>query len=49
MLLIIILAVHLFVLSYFQGIPAAPLWDFFRGQFVGVLTALDFILILTEV
>lgn len=37
-----------FHILYEQGIPAAPLWDFFRGQFVGVLTALDFILILTE-
>jgi hypothetical protein len=27
----------------------APLWDFSRGQFVGVLSALDFILILREV
>ncbi|KAJ6719732.1 CBS DOMAIN IMMUNOGLOBULIN E-SET-RELATED [Salix purpurea] len=32
----------------FQGIPIAPLWDFSRGQFVGVLSALDFILILRE-
>ncbi|PQQ15876.1 sucrose nonfermenting 4-like protein isoform X2 [Prunus yedoensis var. nudiflora] len=31
-----------------QGIPLAPLWDFSKGQFVGVLTALDFILILRE-
>ncbi|CAN1129760.1 Sucrose nonfermenting 4-like protein [Linum perenne] len=31
-----------------QGIPMAPLWDFSRGQFVGVLSALDFILILRE-
>lgn len=31
-----------------QGIPLAPLWDFARGQFVGVLSALDFILILRE-
>lgn len=31
-----------------QGIPLAPLWDFSRGQFVGVLSALDFILILRE-
>lgn len=35
--------------SFFQGIPLAPLWDFSKGQFVGVLTALDFILILREV
>ena len=27
----------------------APLWDFGKGQFVGVLSALDFILILKEV
>ncbi|KHG30800.1 Sucrose nonfermenting 4-like protein [Gossypium arboreum] len=32
-----------------QGIPMAPLWDSFKGQFVGVLSALDFILILREV
>lgn len=31
-----------------QGISAAPLWDFGTGQFVGVLSAIDFILILTE-
>ncbi|KAK7387879.1 hypothetical protein VNO78_22676 [Psophocarpus tetragonolobus] len=31
-----------------QGIPMAPLWDFCKGQFVGVLSALDFILILRE-
>ncbi|MBA0803805.1 hypothetical protein Gohar_013975, partial [Gossypium harknessii] len=31
-----------------QGIPMAPLWDSFKGQFVGVLSALDFILILRE-
>ncbi|CAL5378820.1 unnamed protein product [Camellia sinensis] len=30
------------------GIPVAPLWDFCKGQFVGVLSALDFILILRE-
>ena len=33
----------------FQAIPLAPLWDFSKGQFVGVLSALDFILILREV
>lgn len=33
---------------YFQGIPMAPLWDFNRGHFVGVLSALDFILIMRE-
>ncbi|XP_057752321.1 sucrose nonfermenting 4-like protein isoform X1 [Arachis stenosperma] len=32
-----------------QGIPMAPLWDFCKGQFVGVLSALDFILILREI
>nr|XP_015900022.2 sucrose nonfermenting 4-like protein isoform X2 [Ziziphus jujuba var. spinosa] len=31
-----------------QGIPLAPLWDFCKGQFVGVLSVLDFILILRE-
>ncbi|GLT50452.1 hypothetical protein SLA2020_239380 [Shorea laevis] len=31
-----------------QGIPVAPLWDFCKGQFVGILSALDFILILRE-
>lgn len=31
-----------------QGIPMAPLWDSFKGQFVGVLSALDFILIIRE-
>ncbi|XP_014501910.1 sucrose nonfermenting 4-like protein [Vigna radiata var. radiata] len=31
-----------------QGIFMAPLWDFCKGQFVGVLSALDFILILRE-
>ncbi|KAB1214028.1 Sucrose nonfermenting 4-like protein [Morella rubra] len=31
-----------------QGIPMAPLCDFSSGQFVGVLSALDFILILRE-
>ncbi|GMP76716.1 hypothetical protein CsSME_00033276 [Camellia sinensis var. sinensis] len=34
--------------SYFQGIPMAPLWDFCNGQFVGVLSALDFIMIVRE-
>ncbi|KAL1339110.1 hypothetical protein AAHE18_U009500 [Arachis hypogaea] len=32
-----------------QGIPMAPLWDFCKGQFVGVLSARDFILILREI
>lgn len=27
----------------------APLWDFSKGKFVGVLSALDFILIMREV
>ncbi|GJN22604.1 hypothetical protein PR202_gb10184 [Eleusine coracana subsp. coracana] len=31
-----------------QGIPVAPLWDSFRGQFVGLLSPVDFILILRE-
>ncbi|VFQ79235.1 unnamed protein product [Cuscuta campestris] len=31
-----------------QGIPMAPLWDFSRANFVGVLSALDFILIMRE-
>ncbi|CAN1232935.1 Sucrose nonfermenting 4-like protein [Linum perenne] len=31
-----------------QGVPVAPLWDFSKGQFVGVLSAMDFILILRE-
>ncbi|XP_062213075.1 sucrose nonfermenting 4-like protein [Phragmites australis] len=31
-----------------QGIPVAPLWDSYRGQFVGLLSPLDFILILRE-
>ncbi|KAM0962765.1 hypothetical protein ACFX2A_022328 [Malus domestica] len=33
---------------FFQGIPLAPLWDFSNGRFVGVISALDFILILRE-
>lgn len=37
-----------FHILYEQGIPVAPLWDFCKGQFVGVLSALDFILILQE-
>ncbi|XP_030545595.1 sucrose nonfermenting 4-like protein isoform X2 [Rhodamnia argentea] len=37
-----------FHILYEQGIPTAPLWDFRRGQFVGVLSAMDFILILRE-
>ncbi|KAF5941490.1 hypothetical protein HYC85_019132 [Camellia sinensis] len=31
-----------------RGIPMAPLWDFCNGQFVGVLSALDFIMIVRE-
>lgn len=34
---------------YLQGISVAPLWDFCKSQFVGVLSASDFILILREV
>ncbi|KAJ8766287.1 hypothetical protein K2173_022346 [Erythroxylum novogranatense] len=37
-----------FHILYEQGIPMAPLWDATKGQFVGMLTALDFILILRE-
>ncbi|XP_010549774.1 PREDICTED: sucrose nonfermenting 4-like protein isoform X2 [Tarenaya hassleriana] len=37
-----------FHILYEQGIPLAPLWDFSKGQFVGVLGPLDFILILRE-
>ncbi|KAJ6876795.1 hypothetical protein NC651_029719 [Populus alba x Populus x berolinensis] len=37
-----------FHILYEQGIPTAPLWDFCKGQFVGVLAASDFILILRE-
>ncbi|KAF7137798.1 hypothetical protein RHSIM_Rhsim07G0186000 [Rhododendron simsii] len=37
-----------FHILYEQGIPVAPLWDFCKAQFVGVLSALDFILILKE-
>ncbi|KAG6400090.1 hypothetical protein SASPL_141578 [Salvia splendens] len=32
----------------FQGISMAPLWDFSKGKFVGVLSAMDFILIMRE-
>ncbi|GMI72160.1 homolog of yeast sucrose nonfermenting 4 [Hibiscus trionum] len=31
-----------------QGIPLAPLWDFHKEKFVGVVSASDFILILRE-
>ncbi|GMG99724.1 hypothetical protein Nepgr_001564 [Nepenthes gracilis] len=37
-----------FHILYEQGIPVAPLWDFHKGHFVGVLSAIDFILILRE-
>ncbi|KVH91528.1 sucrose nonfermenting 4-like protein isoform X1 [Cynara cardunculus var. scolymus] len=37
-----------FHILYEQGISTAPLWDFCKGQFVGVLSALDFILIMRE-
>ncbi|XP_031485446.1 sucrose nonfermenting 4-like protein [Nymphaea colorata] len=37
-----------FHILYEQGIPGAPLWDSYRGQFVGMLSPLDFILILRE-
>lgn len=37
-----------FHILYEQGIPTAPLWDFRQGRFVGVLSAMDFILILRE-
>uniref|UniRef100_A0A7C9D5V7 CBS domain-containing protein n=1 Tax=Opuntia streptacantha TaxID=393608 RepID=A0A7C9D5V7_OPUST len=37
-----------FHVLYEQGVPVAPLWDFGRGHFVGVLSAIDFILILKE-
>uniref|UniRef100_A0A1D1Y7C6 Sucrose nonfermenting 4-like protein n=1 Tax=Anthurium amnicola TaxID=1678845 RepID=A0A1D1Y7C6_9ARAE len=37
-----------FHILYEQGFPVAPLWDSYRGQFVGVLSALDFIQILRE-
>ncbi|XVF38687.1 hypothetical protein REPUB_Repub20aG0123300 [Reevesia pubescens] len=35
-----------FIILSEQGIPMAPLWDFSKGKFVGVLSASDFILIL---
>ncbi|XP_076946263.1 sucrose nonfermenting 4-like protein [Bidens hawaiensis] len=37
-----------FHILYEQGISTAPLWDFSKVQFVGVLSALDFILIMRE-
>ncbi|KAF7813666.1 sucrose nonfermenting 4-like protein isoform X1 [Senna tora] len=39
---------HAFHILHEQGIPMAPLWDFCKGQFVGILSAVDFILILRE-
>lgn len=36
-------------LIYFQGIFMAPVWDSSKRQFVGMLSAVDFILILQEV
>ncbi|KAI5650708.1 hypothetical protein M9H77_36713 [Catharanthus roseus] len=38
-------AFHIF---HEQGIPTAPLWSSCKGKFVGVLSALDFILIMRE-
>lgn len=37
-----------FHILYEQGVSVAPLWDFCKGKFVGVLSASDFILILRE-
>ncbi|KAK1318912.1 Sucrose nonfermenting 4-like protein [Acorus calamus] len=37
-----------FHILYEQGISVAPLWDLYKGKFVGVLSASDFILILRE-
>ncbi|OVA04332.1 CBS domain [Macleaya cordata] len=37
-----------FHILYEQGITVAPLWDSCNGQFVGVLSASDFVLILRE-
>ncbi|CAM8989809.1 hypothetical protein QQ045_007839 [Rhodiola kirilowii] len=37
-----------FHILYEQGISMAPLWDFRRGQFVGLLSAMDFVMILRE-
>ncbi|KAL9233298.1 hypothetical protein vseg_008317 [Gypsophila vaccaria] len=37
-----------FHILYEQGVPVASLWDFVKRQFVGVLSAIDFILILRE-
>ncbi|RDY11313.1 Sucrose nonfermenting 4-like protein, partial [Mucuna pruriens] len=37
-----------FHVLYEQGVSMAPLWDFCRSQFVGVLSAMDYILMLKE-
>lgn len=37
-----------FHVLYEQDVSMAPLWDFCKSQFVGVLSAMDFILILKE-
>ncbi|CAM8905577.1 unnamed protein product [Rhodiola kirilowii] len=37
-----------FHILYEQGISMAPLWDFGKGQFVGLLSAMDFVMILRE-
>ncbi|KAL5712878.1 AMP-activated serine/threonine-protein kinase regulatory subunit [Ranunculus cassubicifolius] len=37
-----------FHILYDKGVSAAPLWDSSKGQFVGVLSSLDFILILRQ-
>ncbi|XP_061348445.1 sucrose nonfermenting 4-like protein isoform X1 [Gastrolobium bilobum] len=37
-----------FHVLYEQGVSMAPLWDFYKSRFVGVLSAMDFILILKE-
>ncbi|XP_074301038.1 sucrose nonfermenting 4-like protein [Silene latifolia] len=37
-----------FHILYEHGVPVAPLWDFSESRFVGVLSAIDFILILRE-
>ncbi|KAL1539097.1 AMP-activated serine/threonine-protein kinase regulatory subunit [Salvia divinorum] len=37
-----------FLILHEQGISMAPLWDFSNGKFVGVLSAMDFILIMRE-
>ncbi|KAI3768357.1 hypothetical protein L2E82_18958 [Cichorium intybus] len=42
------ISVCCFTVTLIDGISTAPLWDFSKGQFVGVLTVLDFILIMCE-